>query len=76
MNVNLTLDGSPWSGQSVALYQGSSLRYALVGDGTYTSNQVVNGNDDLWVNGEHTDRTVTVNAEYEPQTHDLNELWP
>ena len=72
VNVDLRLNSTAWAGQTVALYQDAAPRYTLAESaGRYSSNAVVNGTYDIYVNGEKSGQSVTVNATDAPVTKDI-----
>lgn len=58
--VNLIRDEAKWTGQTVELYEGNTCKYTLketaAGSGKYVNKEVFNGNYDVYVNGEKSDR--------------------
>lgn len=77
--VTLNLDGSPWDGQNVQLYQNSRLKYTLsYANGSYENHEVINGTYDIYVNGRKSDKTITVSSKQESisvrQTVDYNKV--
>ena len=77
--VTLNLDGSPWDGQNVQLYQNSRLKYTLsYANGSYENHEVINGTYDIYVNGRKSDKTITVSSIQESisvrQTVDYNKV--
>lgn len=73
VNVNLTMDGAAWAGQTAALCQKGAPRFTLAGNaGTYSSSMVANGTYDIYINGEKSGQSVTVNATNTPVTENVN----
>lgn len=60
LNITLKKDDAAWTGQKIELYNGLEKAYELTETGgVYTSNEVINGTYDIYVNGENVYRPVT-----------------
>lgn len=67
--IDLTLDGSPWNGQKLELYQDKTKKYDLKAGGTngrYYNTAVVNGTYDVFMNGRDANAAITFDADQDP----------
>ena len=74
VNVALEKDDSPWSGQTIELYQDGQKKYELTGSGnTYSNAAVIAGEYDVYLNGSPTGRKTTVAIESDGSGTTVNE---